>query len=52
MQVATDLELEGVEMGFIRRYRMITMKRALKAWTPLFSLDAEDVTAILTGGRL
>jgi len=43
---------EGVEMRIPRLYRRITMKRALKAWTPLFSLDAEDVTAMLTGGRL
>lgn len=40
------------EMRFIKRYRRITMNRALKPWSPLFILDADEVTSALTRGWL
>lgn len=38
-------------MRLVRRYRRITMKKAIKPWSPLFVLDADEVVAQLVGGR-
>jgi len=39
-------------MSFFKRYRRITINRALKPWSPLFSLDADEVMPGLVAGRL
>lgn len=35
----------------VKRYRRATIKRALKFWTPLFELTAEEVNQALSGAR-
>lgn len=39
-------------MRFLKRYRRKMTTRALKPASPLFVLEAEEVAAALTGGRL
>lgn len=38
-------------MRFVKRYRRVTTTRALKPWTPLFSVDGQELTAALAEGR-
>lgn len=39
-------------MSFFKRYRRSTINRALKPWSPLFTLDTDEVMPGLVGGRL
>lgn len=39
-------------MSFFKRYRRITINRALKPWSPLFTLDTDEVMPGLVAGRL
>jgi hypothetical protein len=39
-------------MRFVRRYRRITMSRALRPWSPLFVLEGDEMTAVLGRGRI
>jgi len=39
-------------MGFFKRYRRSTTYRALKPWSPLFTLDSDELTPGLVAGRL
>lgn len=45
-------EMQKAKLRFVRRYRRVTTTRALKPWTPLFSLDGDEVTTTLAEGRL
>ncbi len=38
-------------MRFVKRYRRITMTRALKRWSPVFVVDGDEVIAFLADGR-
>lgn len=40
------------KMRFVKRYRRVTTARALKPWTPLFTLDGHEVTTTFAKGRL
>ena len=37
---------------FIKRYRRVTTTRALKPWTPIFTLDDHEVTTTFAEGKL
>lgn len=39
-------------MTFLKRYRRLTTTRALKPWSPLFVLDADELDTVLAQGRL
>lgn len=39
-------------MRFVKRYRRVTTNRALKPWTPVFTLDGHETTTTFAGGRL
>lgn len=39
-------------MRFVKRYRRLMTNRALKPASPIFVLDAEEVTAVLAEGSL
>jgi hypothetical protein len=39
-------------MRFVKPYRRITLSRALKPWSHLFTVDPEEIASSLIGGRL
>lgn len=45
-------EMREAKMRLVTRYRRVTITRALKPWTPLFSLDGDEATSTLAEGRL
>jgi len=49
---ATEPRSRRQEMRFVKRYRRLTTARALKPWTPVFTLDGHEVTTTFAKGRL
>jgi hypothetical protein len=49
---ATEPRSRRQEMRFVKRYRRLTTARALKPWTPVFTLDGHEVTTAFAKGRL
>ena len=49
---ATEPRSRRQKTRFVKRYRRVTTARALKPWTPLFTLDGHEVTTTFAKGRL
>ena len=49
---ATEPKSRMQTMRFVKRYRRVTTARALKPWTPVFTLDGHEVTTTLAKDRL
>jgi hypothetical protein len=48
----TKSETQVAKTRFVKRYRRVTTTRALKPWTPIFTLDDHEVTTTFAGGKL
>lgn len=49
---ATEPKSRRQKSRLVKRYRRVTTARALKPWTPVFTLDGHEVTTTLAKGRL
>jgi hypothetical protein len=49
---ATEPRSRRQKMRFVKRYRRVTTARALKPWTPVFTLDGHELTTAFAKGRL